>query len=82
MLVFGSNLEMVGTRKIDVLASTLGICLVLGGLAGFVILLTDQSGFDFGYHHVGLNLWSSFLVLSLLAAYVGAVVLWSSRQMH
>lgn len=55
-----------------------GGTLLLLGIGSFLWLLLDWAGFGFGYHHVGLSLWSYVLVFSLLSIYLGALVLRST----
>jgi hypothetical protein len=62
----------------NILGWTLGLGLSAAGAVGIILLLLNWSGFTFGYHYVGLNIWSFLLVFSLVLLYVGAVVLWST----
>lgn len=57
-------------------ALALGLCGL--GVGGCVWLLLNWRKFLFGYHSVGLNLWSYVLVFSLLCLYIGLVGLWST----
>lgn len=55
----------------DTIATAIGLIfggtLLLLGIGGFLWLLLDWAGFSFGYHHVGLSLWSYFFGFSLLS---------------
>jgi hypothetical protein len=71
------SLSRSAGKTARILGWALGLGFAVPGFTGCVWLLLHWGAFMFGYHYVGLTLWSYVLLLSLLCIYIGSVILWS-----